>query len=239
MLDKGDKIMLVVPFGAMKKVGEICDVIDVVNNIITFRFGNWHMGQMDFETYEKHFVKVIPKGNFSLIGCTVTVVKEDKSLEPLCVGDKFIVKDIKYDVARLDSVDDVNSIYITTSVLNEFFKVVEKDNQNNTVTVNAEQVDNIIKDSTIYTDTVFGKCTVVSCMLPNGFVIVEYSACVDPSNYNEELGYDICMKKIRDKIFELEGYRLQNEHPVQIPIPKQNTTVTKKHYEEENWINNL
>ena len=57
--------------------------------------------------------------------------------------------------------------------------------------------------------TVFDKCTVVSCRLPNGFVIVESSACVSPENYDEDMGAEICFDKIADKILELEGYRLQ------------------------------
>ena len=46
--------------------------------------------------------------------------------------------------------------------------------------------------------------------MPNGFVITESSACVDPDNYNEDRGIDICLDKIVDKIWELEGYLLQN-----------------------------
>ena len=57
--------------------------------------------------------------------------------------------------------------------------------------------------------TVFDKCTIVSCRLPNGFVITETSACVSPENYDEELGIDICFNKIAEKIYELEAYRLQ------------------------------
>ena len=65
-------------------------------------------------------------------------------------------------------------------------------------------------NSEITVQTVFDKCTIVSCKLPNGFVIVESSACVSPENYDEELGVDICLDKIADKIWELEGYKLQD-----------------------------
>ena len=59
--------------------------------------------------------------------------------------------------------------------------------------------------------TSFDKCTIVSCRLPNGFVITEFSACVDPENYDEDLGVDICISKIASKVWELEAYRLQHQ----------------------------
>ena len=78
-----------------------------------------------------------------------------------------------------------------------------------TQTITQEYIDDIISDSDIDVYTVFDKCTIVACRLPNGFVIVESSACVDPKNYDEKLGFDICMNKIKDKVWELEGYILQ------------------------------
>jgi len=66
-----------------------------------------------------------------------------------------------------------------------------------------------LKRAKVTVSTVEEKCTIVSVTLENGFVITESSACVDKANYNEEIGRDICMGKIRDKLWELEGYRLQ------------------------------
>lgn len=80
-----------------------------------------------------------------------------------------------------------------------------------TNTVTPAMIDDIVRRCKWKTMTVFDKCTVVSCQLPNGFVIVESSACVDPANYNEELGKIICKDRIINKIWELEGYRLQTE----------------------------
>lgn len=76
-------------------------------------------------------------------------------------------------------------------------------------TINEEYIAEIMENSEFDVRTVFGKCTVVSCRLPNGFVIVESSACVSPENYDEDTGAEICFDKIADKIWELEGYRLQ------------------------------
>jgi hypothetical protein len=80
---------------------------------------------------------------------------------------------------------------------------------NNTVT--QEQVLKIFSESKVIVKRAFGKTTVVICKLPCGFVIVESSSCVDPANYDESLGYDICKKRIINKIWELEGYSLQKK----------------------------
>lgn len=54
------------------------------------------------------------------------------------------------------------------------------------------------------------KTTIVTCVLVNGFVITESSACVDPKNYSEEIGAECCMEKIKDKIWFLLGFLLQS-----------------------------
>jgi hypothetical protein len=77
--------------------------------------------------------------------------------------------------------------------------------------VTEPQVMDIFVKSKFDVKTIFKKCTVVTCQLPNGFIIVESSACVDPENYDEKLGYDICRERIINKIWELEGYKLQSE----------------------------
>lgn len=53
------------------------------------------------------------------------------------------------------------------------------------------------------------KTTVVRAVLRNGFEIVEASACVSKENYSEDMGRDICMKKIKDKVWMLLGFLLQ------------------------------
>ena len=63
--------------------------------------------------------------------------------------------------------------------------------------------------SYIETSTVGYKTTMVRCVLRNGFEIIETSACVDARNYDQKLGEEICMKKIKDKIWYLLGFLLQ------------------------------
>jgi len=78
-------------------------------------------------------------------------------------------------------------------------------------TVTQEQVDQIFAKSKKEVSTIFDKCTVVSCQLPNGFIIVEHSACVDPQNYDYYMGAKICEERIKNNIWELEAYRLHCE----------------------------
>ncbi|AXK19131.1 Gp49 family protein [Bacillus sp. COPE52] len=78
-------------------------------------------------------------------------------------------------------------------------------------TVTKEEIDKIMEKTHFVIDTYFNKTTVVLAKLPNGFIICESSSCVDPANYDEQLGFDICKKRIENKVWELEGYRLQCE----------------------------
>lgn len=77
----------------------------------------------------------------------------------------------------------------------------------NTVTQN--DIDKLMEQAEIEVATVFDKCTVVIARLANGFVITESSACVDPANYDAALGQAICIERIKNKLWELEGYCLQ------------------------------
>ncbi len=55
------------------------------------------------------------------------------------------------------------------------------------------------------------KTTVCVLTLKNGFEIVGTSACVDPKNFNEQMGKEISKDVAVNKIWELEGYKLQCE----------------------------
>jgi len=78
---------------------------------------------------------------------------------------------------------------------------------NNTIT--KEYVQAIMAKSTFQIEMYGNKTTVVVATLPNGFIIVESSSCVDPQNYNHDLGEKLCKERIKDKIWAFEGYLLQ------------------------------
>lgn len=51
--------------------------------------------------------------------------------------------------------------------------------------------------------------TMVQMVYPTGFTDFATSACVDPKNYSEEIGLDICFKKINDRLWGFLGFMLQ------------------------------
>lgn len=127
------------------------------------------------------------------------------------------------DVVEVVSVDDDGIIsfafgegFVHMGVMNtaecesHFEKIEEKD-EREIPTITEEYVASILENSDFEVFTTFEKCTVVSCRLPNGFVITESSACVNPENYDEDLGAEICFDRITNKVWELEAYRLQQE----------------------------
>lgn len=51
--------------------------------------------------------------------------------------------------------------------------------------------------------------TMIQMIHPTGFTDFATSACVDPKNYSEEIGTDICVKKINDRLWGFLGFMLQ------------------------------
>ena len=96
---------------------------------------------------------------------------------------------------------------MNTAECESHFKKVEEKTEIPSIT--EEYIAEIMENSEFDVRTVFDKCTVVTCKLPNGFVITEYSSCVNPEDYSRDVGTNICFNKIKSKIWELEAYRLQ------------------------------
>lgn len=71
-----------------------------------------------------------------------------------------------------------------------------------------EYIEEIMKNSEIESYTIYGKCMVVHCKLPNGYVIVEHCDCVIPDEYDAEVAYNICMERVENKVRELEMYNV-------------------------------
>lgn len=80
------------------------------------------------------------------------------------------------------------------------------------IQVSPEEVAENMKDVLVRTVEEFGKpCTYVTVRMKNGFILRESTTCVDPANYSEEIGKEICLKHIEDKIWFLLGYALQEK----------------------------
>lgn len=79
------------------------------------------------------------------------------------------------------------------------------------MTITKEQIEKLLENCKFESVKMGTKTTVLLCTLPNGFEIAESSACVDPKNYLHELGMRVCRDRIINRIWQLEGYRLQTE----------------------------
>lgn len=96
-------------------------------------------------------------------------------------------------------------------------------------TVTREEVLDNMKDVITKTVIEFEKpTTYVTVKMKNGFTLRESATCVDPNNYDEEIGKDICLRKIEDKIWFLLGYALQDKLSKEPPT-----------HELDEFINNL
>lgn len=79
-------------------------------------------------------------------------------------------------------------------------------------TVTQEEVNKNMKDVLVRTVEEFGKpTTYVTVRMENGFTLRESTTCVDPANYSEDIGKEVCLKRIEDKIWFLLGYTLQSK----------------------------
>ena len=55
-------------------------------------------------------------------------------------------------------------------------------------------------------DTTTIVCTLV---LPSGFVVVGYAACLNADSFDEEIGRELAYKDAMSKLWELEAYRVK------------------------------
>lgn len=79
--------------------------------------------------------------------------------------------------------------------------------------IKPEDIDAKIKGST-FTNLPSGKCVICEITLQNGFTVRGESACVSPKNFDQEIGNKIAFENARNKIWQLEGYLLQEKFPV-------------------------
>jgi hypothetical protein len=73
-----------------------------------------------------------------------------------------------------------------------------------------EHIDNMIKGIT-YTVLPSAKVMVCEITLLNGFTVHGEGSAVSKANFNEEIGREVSFKNAREKIWQLEGYLLQDK----------------------------
>lgn len=77
--------------------------------------------------------------------------------------------------------------------------------------VSQERVDSILNHTRWEHEVYEAKCLVTKAVLPNGFIIVTSSGCVDPKNFDVNIGKESNVRYVTDKIWEMEGYKLTSE----------------------------
>lgn len=93
-------------------------------------------------------------------------------------------------------------------------------------TITDADINKIISETEFSWLTVYDKCTVMVAKLKCGFIITESSASVDKNNYDFKLGQEICIEKLKNKLWELEGYRLQYKNDMSYTPMPPNTIPT-------------
>ncbi|WP_445634517.1 Gp49 family protein [Nostoc sp. DSM 114161] len=79
---------------------------------------------------------------------------------------------------------------------------------NNRVT--PEQIATLLDSAETQEAVFWGKELVVSFKLPSGFTICGRGACVDPANFDIEIGRRVAKEDATNQLWQLEGYLLQN-----------------------------
>ena len=85
-----------------------------------------------------------------------------------------------------------------------------QDRQLNAPRLTPASIDAVIVSET-FTVLPSGKVMVCELTLANGFTVRGEAATVSKANFNEEIGKEVSRKNARNKVWELEGYLLQEK----------------------------
>lgn len=88
-----------------------------------------------------------------------------------------------------------------------YMKIIPNPRLKTDISISQQMVDDFIKE--VHVSTLGEKTTLVRVVLVNGFELIESSACVDKENYDEAIGAECCLAKIKDKVWTLLGFLLQ------------------------------
>jgi hypothetical protein len=88
-----------------------------------------------------------------------------------------------------------------------YLKIMPNPGLKTDISISQQMVDAFIKE--VHPLTIGNKTALVRVVLVNGFELIEASACVDKENYSMEIGTEICLEKIKNKIWSYLGFLLQ------------------------------
>lgn len=78
-------------------------------------------------------------------------------------------------------------------------------------TVTQEEIYALLEACETQEHCFWGKELVVSYKLPCGFTISGRAACVDPANFNLQVGRNLAKRDVERQLWQFEGYRKQLE----------------------------
>lgn len=163
--------------------------------------------------------KVVAKNDFE-IACIPVVVQN---------GDVFTVTDIDDNISMQLSFEEDNisvGLTVTPYFFNEHFEKMKVDCDEDCCDedecgqprvievllpdeVTDDMIEEIMCDSEIDLCIHFNKTVVMSCRLPNGYIITE-SCSLDEYEYDRDACADHCFEMIKKKVYEFEKYALMN-----------------------------
>lgn len=77
--------------------------------------------------------------------------------------------------------------------------------------ITLQQITTLIDSAEKQEHVFWDKELVISYKLPNGFTVLGRGACVDPANFNLEIGRQVAREDAMNKLWQLEGYLLQDK----------------------------
>lgn len=90
----------------------------------------------------------------------------------------------------------------------------------NATTISPEDLDLFIGPNALGSMKLGDKTTMVEMNPRTGFVMYETSSCVDPANYDHEMGCNICVEKLKDRLWPMLGFVLQWAVNGLAPLPE-------------------
>lgn len=175
---------------------EGCEACNIIKNIID-SIHNKYKHKFEYIIVDRNYVPDWIRNNVILEDFPTVIFTKDNIIKYHFKGTKPAreIEQILEDINFINKQDMDN-----TDLAKHYAK--------NTVTV--EEVKENMKDVYVTTIRAFDKpVTYVEVRMKNGFTVRETTTCVDPANYSEEIGKEICLKRIEDTIWLLLGYALQ------------------------------
>lgn len=128
------------------------------------------------------------------------------------MGEIFKISNITGHIIVIISEETGERATISDVGISTYFEKVEESTDDEPLKgVSYEKIEKLMAKANINVTTFFDKTTVVAAQFPNGFVITESFSCVDPRAYDGEDVKQICLKRIKERLWEMEEYFLQEQ----------------------------